>query len=305
VIHVTSTGPAGLAGLALAARMGVPLVGSVHGRPDPDGPRLFGANGWSRARYDRWFYSRCRALLVPSAAWNQRSDLAPDDDRCIVWRRGVDVNRFHVSRRSMWRRDEWHVSDKRPAILIMGPLCAGRGLALIESLGSFLYRHRLAHRFILAGDGPARAELSQRCPDALFLGRVPSEDLAEVYASADVLIRPGDTLGGCTSVLEAQASGIAVMAADGGNAHEHLRHGRTGYVCRAGDVADFGARLAAVLRDPERLREMQQAARAYALERTWTASLGPVYALYRGLTAPRAGTTPSFALPSLMRRAGR
>lgn len=82
-----------------------------------------------------------------------------------------------------------------------------------------------------------------------------------------------------------------------------MRHGETGYVCRAGDAEDFSRRIAEMLRDPRRLADMGSAARRYAEERTWPASLQPVYSLYRlALSAARV-TPPAVALPATARAA--
>ncbi|WP_443112567.1 glycosyltransferase [Devosia sp. ZB163] len=65
---------------------------------------------------------------------------------------------------------------------------------------------------IVVGDGPARAELQGRYPDALFLGLRTGSELAEIYRSADVFVFPSrtDTFGNV--LLEALASGLPVAA---------------------------------------------------------------------------------------------
>ena len=65
---------------------------------------------------------------------------------------------------------------------------------------------------VVVGDGPARAELERRYPRARFLGALTGEDLARVYASADVFVFPSltDTFG--IVLLEALASGLPIAA---------------------------------------------------------------------------------------------
>jgi len=62
------------------------------------------------------------------------------------------------------------------------------------------------------GDGPARAQLSRRYPQAVFLGSRQGEALAQAYAAADVFVFPSrtDTFG--LVLLEALASGLPVAA---------------------------------------------------------------------------------------------
>jgi glycosyltransferase involved in cell wall biosynthesis len=63
---------------------------------------------------------------------------------------------------------------------------------------------------VIVGDGPARAHLQVRYPDAVFLGTRHGAELASIYASADVFVFPSktDTFG--LVMLEALATGVPV-----------------------------------------------------------------------------------------------
>jgi glycosyltransferase involved in cell wall biosynthesis len=65
---------------------------------------------------------------------------------------------------------------------------------------------------LVVGDGPARLALERKYPKALFLGARHGEELAEIYAAADVFVFPSktDTFG--LVLLEALASGLPVAA---------------------------------------------------------------------------------------------
>ena len=65
---------------------------------------------------------------------------------------------------------------------------------------------------LVVGDGPARAALERKYPDAVFLGARHGEELAEIYAAADIFVFPSktDTFG--LVLLEALASGLPVAA---------------------------------------------------------------------------------------------
>jgi glycosyltransferase involved in cell wall biosynthesis len=64
----------------------------------------------------------------------------------------------------------------------------------------------------VVGDGPARAALEARHPEALFLGLQTGEALASAYRGADVLVFPSrtDTFG--LVMIEALACGTPVAA---------------------------------------------------------------------------------------------
>jgi glycosyltransferase involved in cell wall biosynthesis len=65
---------------------------------------------------------------------------------------------------------------------------------------------------VIVGDGPARAALTRKYPQAVFLGARQGKELADAYAAADVFVFPSktDTFG--LVLLEALASGLPVAA---------------------------------------------------------------------------------------------
>ena len=72
--------------------------------------------------YLRWLYGECSTVLVPFADAVRRLTRAGwDADRLVVWPAGADPDAFSPARRSQRLRDEWHVSERRPAILCVGP----------------------------------------------------------------------------------------------------------------------------------------------------------------------------------------
>ncbi len=66
---------------------------------------------------------------------------------------------------------------------------------------------------VVVGDGPARAALERKYPEAVFLGARHGEELAEICAAADVFVfpEPHSTRSVCV-LLEALASGLPVAA---------------------------------------------------------------------------------------------
>jgi phosphatidylinositol alpha 1,6-mannosyltransferase len=294
-IHMSTPGPAGLTARYLARRTGLPLVGSIQTSWIPHFSRIAdeGSGRWRSAsvvlQYLRWLYDGCSTVLVPFAdAVRPLASAGWDATRLVVWPAGVDANAFSPARRSRRLREEWHVSEKRPAILCVGRLDQRSDVGLIEPLGSLLHRQGIAHRFVVVGEGTEIPRLRESCRDAVFSGHLSQRNLATVMASADLLLWPSEASTSGLVLLEAQASGLPVVAASGGSALEYLRPGVTSAVCRPHDVLGFCARAAELLTDAGRRRIMGGAGRRYALSRSWPASLDRVYALYRAVEAPAA-----------------
>jgi len=114
----------------------------------------------------------------------------------LRWPRGVDSVLFHPG----CARD---LGLKRPIFLTVGRL------AVEKNLEAFLALY-LPGTKVVVGDGPARAALAHRYPNAVFLGTRRDAELAAIYASADVFVFPSrtDTFG--LVLLEALASGLPI-----------------------------------------------------------------------------------------------
>jgi glycosyltransferase involved in cell wall biosynthesis len=83
-----------------------------------------------------------------------------------------------------------------------------------------------------------------------------------------------------------------VLVSDQGGPHESVRHGKTGFVCRAGDTFDFCSRLSELVRDADARRRMSDAARKYAQMRPWAASLEPLFSAYRAAAQTERAAEP-------------
>jgi glycosyltransferase involved in cell wall biosynthesis len=115
----------------------------------------------------------------------------------VLWPRGVDAGQFHPRTADL--------GLPRPVFL-----CVGR-VAVEKNLEAFLDLD-LPGTKVIVGDGPARAALTRKYPQAVFLGARQGEELAKAYAAADVFVFPSktDTFG--LVLLEALASGLPVAA---------------------------------------------------------------------------------------------
>jgi glycosyltransferase involved in cell wall biosynthesis len=204
-----------------------------------------------------------------------------DRSRLVPWPAGVNVDRFSPARRSSGLRDSWGVSDRRLAVLYVGQLSPQKGLARLAAVEGLLRQRQLGARLIVVGDSGMTRGFRDRCGDAVFMGRMPHDEVAIAMASADVLVCPSDRDTTGHVVLEAQASGLPVIVSRYGASREQMIDGETGFVCDADEPLDFGLRTAQLVSDPQRRRRMSFAARAYAQTRPWTRALEPLFECYR------------------------
>jgi glycosyltransferase involved in cell wall biosynthesis/predicted metal-dependent phosphoesterase TrpH len=289
VVHVCSPGPVGVGAWLLARMLELPVVGSYHtelaayaGLRSGDG-RIEALATVALAK----FYGACDVVLSPSPPTDQRLiqiGIAPD--RIARWDRGVDIERFAPSRRKPG------LLPGATNVLYAGRLTKEKGVWLLAD--AFLEARQRDPRLhlVLAGGGPEEDELRERLGDAAtLLGWVHGTELADVYASADVFLFASQTDTFGQVVLEAQASGLPVIAVDAGGPASLIEHGRTGLLVPPDADALASALLTLAHRPPVR-EQLRRGALSAICERTWEASLDRLASGYRlalGELAPGAG----------------
>ncbi len=207
-----------------------------------------------------------------------------DNLRRLAWRtlpgipieilpNGVDIVRFAPG------------SSRPPLpLLFVGRLIERKSVHhLIEAVAR-LAKSDTGVRLMVAGDGPERmrlealAERHGLAASVEFLGHLPPDRLAEVYRAASVLVLPSETEALGNVVLEAMASGLAVIT---------TRTGASELIDGNGQLIDVGSPLsiqAAVERyllDPELLIRHQQASRHLAQSMSWRAVAQNLLSIYR------------------------
>ncbi|MGF6394803.1 glycosyltransferase family 4 protein [Pseudomonas plecoglossicida] len=273
VLYIATEGPLGLSALRAARRLDIPVVSGFHTNfPQYSGQYGLGLLARLLTHYLRWFHRRTVATLVPSAS--QRLELERRGfERLALMARGVDACLFNPSRRNQALRESWGLAADDLAVLHVGRLAAEKNLALLRPCMAALqktYPHRRL-RLIVVGDGPQRASLEQQLPDALFCGAQRGETLAEHYASGDLFLFPSLTETFGNVVLEAMASGLAVVAYDQAAAAQHIRHGHSGALAMPGDQAAFIDAACWLLEESETLRRVRLNARQHASRQGWPA----------------------------------
>ncbi len=291
VLHLTTPGPLGLTASWIASKTKLPMVGSFHTDLAAYTEMLSGSprlGEWMRA-YMRWLYGGCQRVFAPSAATRALLIAAKSHaDRIEIWARGVDTTLFSPAKRSERLREQWRVSDRRPALLYVGRLSPEKGLGIMPELSRRLHARGLDHRLVFTGEGPLRRELSEQIPDAVFTGELGREAVAEVFASADLFVFPSETDTAGNVVLEAQATGLPVVVSGRGGPRENMSPGQTGLICDQPAVDAWAGVVASALHPSSRV-PMGRAAREYAESRRWDVALEPLYRAYRELAGQRPG----------------
>lgn len=265
-----------------SAKYGLPLVVSYHAQL----PKWLHYYGLGRLeplvwRATRAAYNRADLVLATSQVMQtalQRHGL----ERVQLWPRGVDTEGFHRRYASEQMRARLTQGNPRDKLLLyVGRLSAEKDIEQCRPVLQALPGVRLA----LVGDGPHRRKLEERFAGTptYFAGYLKGAELAAAYASADVFFLPSrtETLG--LVLLEAMASGCAVVAVAAGGISDIVQDGITGRLYQPGDEAGAIAAVRELLYDPAKREKLSNSARIDAEGWSWGAATRRLEDFYRAL----------------------
>ncbi len=279
-------------GMVGAAHARVPV--RLASRRETDGIR-------SRAQrvVERRAYALAHRVVANAEAVREqllREGLKPE--KVVTVYNGLDASRFVPE--PEWRREEILDSLGLPREGRRFVTVVANMLHPMKDQETFLRAARRVREevpdaaFVLAGDGPRKESLRALAAelglgdDAFFTGRCSR--VAELLYVSDVCVLSSKGVEGLSnSIIEYMAAARPVVATDVGGARESIVEGETGYVVQPEDVGALAARVASLLKEPARAREMGGRGREVVAEKfSCEARLARTERLYDELLARAA-----------------
>ena len=248
-----------------AARLDIPVICSFHGidmseHVERMGPDLY-----------RDVSRRLRKALPVSEFFARRLvDLGFDGKDVQVHRVGVDCSRFVF-------RERVRRSGEPLRLASVGRFVEKKGFRHGVLAMDVLRRRRpdIDLVYTIAGDGVLMEE-TRALIDRLglgdrvrLLGSIPHAEVAALLDASHALLAPsvtgadGDMEGVPTVTMEAQASGLPVVATRHSGIGEAVLHGVTGLLSEEGDAEGLARNVAALHDTPSIAREMARAGRVH------------------------------------------
>jgi glycosyltransferase involved in cell wall biosynthesis len=302
LVHVVTEGPLGWAAVSAARSLGIPVCSDFHTNFHSYSEHYGFA--WARGTveaYLRWIHNRTVCTLIPTEQLKVELEHV-GIERLRVARRGVDVKLFDPAKRNAKLRRQWGCNDDELVAISVGRLAPEKALDLFASAARAMQAIDPGIRVVVVGDGPERARLEKRNPDFYFAGARVGEDLAAHYASADVFLFPSVTETFGNVVLEAMASGLAVVAYDDAAARMHVVHSESGLLAPRGDARLFTHLAEMLAHDPAMRLPLGREARSAAMEVPWEKRFPELEALLiEAATQPPASKSPAGARAEALR----
>ncbi|GAA4942539.1 glycosyltransferase [Actinoplanes utahensis] len=241
-----------------AQQLGVPLIVTVHGHDVTRQPQSPGLHGIRYRRNLRGVFARATLVIAVSEVIRGHAE-----------RWGADPAKVRVHYTGVPVPAAIPMVAKRWDIAFVGRFVAKKG---VDDLLTALARLDSPRpRALLIGDGPLLPAMRDRAErlgvDATFVGSQPPESVQRHLAESRMLAAPsktapdGDTEGLPTTILEAGALGLPVVATHHSGIPEAVLDGRTGLLVPEADPAALAAAFTRLLGDADLRRRFGTHAR--------------------------------------------
>lgn len=178
--------------------------------------------------YMRWFHNQNNITLCPS---HEAQKLLNKNgiNKTDIFSRGIDSHLFNPSSRNNNLRKKLGIENKT-TFLYVGRISYEKDIDVFsESYKKIKEKYKDDAALVITGDGPYMDKCKELFPDdTIYTGFKKGRELAEIYASCDIFVCPSSTETFGNVVLEAMASGLAVIGADAGGVKEIIDHKHNG-----------------------------------------------------------------------------
>jgi glycosyltransferase involved in cell wall biosynthesis len=259
IVH-THLGSADFLGSLAARSLHVPSISSIHAISRPSDLR-----SRTRTRLVAAARRRGAARIITVSEAARQAYLARGWDsphRVVAIHNGIDAAPEPGAGAAV--RRELRIDSDAVVLGMFSALRPEKGHDVaIGALG--LLRTRFPKlRLVIAGDGPIRGDLSRRTQsfgDSIVMTG-PRFDVMRLLDATDLYLQPSRADAFPTTLLEAMAASVPVLATDVGGIREIVVHDRTGVLINAPPTAEkLADAIGALLDDPRRRRDLAAAGR--------------------------------------------
>lgn len=208
-------------------------------------------------RFNRWKYNAPdRIIAISGCIYNILHQYGVSEDKLRLVHSAIDPTRFACNEIQPF--NEYVIANEKMTGPLLGNVAAlaphKDQATLIEAMPEVLTQYPDAH-LLIAGEGKLRNELEKKISDMGLQDNIHLtgfiEDIPGFLKALDVFILSSKEEGLGTSVLDAMACHVPVIATDAGGIPEMVRHQETGLLVPVGNSTLLAKAIMAVLQDPE------------------------------------------------------
>ena len=188
-------------------------------------------------------------------------------DKISVINLGFDLEKFHENRdeKRVKTRQDFSIADDEVAVAIIGRLAPVKNHSMfLDVVEGVARRTKKKVRFFIVGDGTERGAIEERIASMQLSETIRVEmtswikDISAFNPGMDIICLTSLNEGTPVSLIEAQASGVAIVSTDVGGVRDILLEGETGFVTPLNAVDLFTDKLVELVEDEKKREKMSQ-----------------------------------------------
>ena len=296
IVHANSPFIAGDEALAMARRLGVPLVGSFHTKFREDFLLATRSQSFTRFAVSRCvsFFEKCDSVWAvngPTAGvlrdYGYKGPVEVMPNGCdMAMPEDPDAYRRRV--------DEWYMlTPGEPVLLFVGRHCWTKNLRVVLDAYALFARHSQARFLMVGGDGASYDEVQAYAKELglwhriIFTGKVLDRELlAGLYLRASLFVFPSLYDNAPCVIREAAALGTPSLLIRGSSAAEGFSDNETVFLAE-NTPESISARMLEIMGNPKLLARVS--AKCPAIAVPWRDIIIDVARRYRELIADKNG----------------
>lgn len=179
----------------------------------------------------------------------------------------------------------------KPIIISVGVLRINKGFKyLIEAFKSIKEKFSAASLLII-GDGPDRGILekqSKNTSNVYFLGRQNHGKVVEYLKAVDIFVLAsiniaGDREGTPTSIMEAMAAGLPVVAANVGGIADLVGNRKNGFIVSPGNSENLAKAITELISNPDLVEKISAQNLEDIKQKNWPVIIGKIDEVYKSI----------------------
>jgi len=259
----------------LAEKLHLPYLVSLRGSDVPGYSRRF---YWLEILFfRRWnvrIWRKAKKVVANSENLKQLAQITAPNQSIDVIPNGIDTNEFFPVA----------AKDSIFTVLSTSRLIERKGIICL--LRGFIDFHQTSpkSRLLIVGDGPLKDQLASMIKNnnlqnsVQLLGNITHDKIQQYYQQADVFVLPSLNEGMSNSLLEAMASGLAIIATDTGGVRELLE--QDALLIEKNSSSSVANAIAKLYSQPELLTKKKINSRRRAENYSWSKVAEKYYDLY-------------------------
>ena len=276
VIHIATPSLLGNFGLKYATRHRLPVITIYHTHfisyidyYFKHLPFLIEKTRQFVTQNNRSFYNQCSKIYVPTMGIRLELEaMGIDSQRMKIWKRGIDNALFSPAKANIIALQKF-TDNPHATVLFASRLVWEKNLETLFLIYDELQKGDSPVNLLIAGDGIALSACKARMTNAIFTGKINHDQLAVLYASSDVFLFPSVSEAYGNVVLEAMASGLPCVIANGGGSAEFITQGINGFKCSPYDAADYADKINRILKNTALKKQFADEGLHYSNRFSW------------------------------------